>query len=766
MMRSRFRLFRAIVAGLVTAALTLAQTPATAPPTAVQTAPPAAPASAAAQPPAQTAPAQTAPAQTAPVTIPGALNLNNASLTEVIDVLARDLHINYILDPRVKGSVTVNTYGEIRAVDMRNLLETILRMNNFSMVQVGNIYRIVPAADASRLPIGPQSGAKDFPEDERMMLNLVFLKYVTSAEMAKLLEPFIGEGAKLVAYDPANLLIIQDNARNMKRTVDLINMFDSQTLAGQRVQTYSLTNARPTDMAKDLDRIFKAYAFSEKTSAVRFLPLDRIGTLLALAPNAGTFEEVDRWVKQLDVPVKLSAGGSGNHVYRLKFGRAEVLGQVVSQLYGLPTSQFGGGGVSGAYPQGFGAAFRNSGVGTGVNGGFSSPGMNSGAYGSGGFGNGGYGGGAYGNGAYANTGGQYGQPNGFSNAQPAAPAASPFGPVASANAPAGATTAAGAVPGVTPDQTGTFLGANPQNAPAGAPRIVPNPVDNTLLVQGTADQWEQISSLLQQLDIAPRQVLIEAKIFEVDLTGDFAAGVEAYLQRRSNANRQLTGSSNFGFNPGLILTAGTLVGHSRELLGMVTAQESNGRTKVISAPSVIATDSIPAAITVGDDVPTLTGQAVDPGITSGGTSQFTQSISARSTGVSLNVLARVNASGVVTMVIDQSVSAPQPNTSSSIQSPSFSHRDVSTQVTVEDGDTIAIGGIISEHYTVGTSGIPGLSRIPGLGTLFGNRNTHKDRTELIVFLTPKVIYDTTQVAEATEEIKSRLKGLTKIMKDN
>ena len=764
-MAFRLRSFPFAVAVLFSAAVCVAQTPAT--PAPGQTATPGAQTPAAvpaAQPPANTAPAQTTPAAPAgpAVTVPGALNLTNASLTEVIDILARDLHINYILDPKVKGSVTINTYGEIRAVDMRNLLETILRMNNFSMVQVGNIYRIVPAVDTARLPITPQANSKDLPDDERMVLNLVFLKYVTSAEMAKLLEPFIGEGSKMIAYDPANLLIIQDNARNMKRTVDLINMFDSQTLAGQRVQTYSLTNARASDMAKDLDRIFKAYAFSEKNSAVRFLPLDRIGTLVALAPNAGTFEEVDRWVKKLDVPVKLAAGGTGNHVYRLKFGRAEIIGSVIAQLYGISSGQFGGG--VGAYPQGFGAAFRNSGVGNGVNGGFGGGGFGGGynnGYGNNGYGNNSFGNGAYGNpygnsGGFANGGGLYGAQGGVNPA--AAPSASPF-----ATAAAGTTTT-GTATGTT-DQTGTYLGASPLSPPVGAPHIVPNPVDNTLLVQSTADQWEQISGLLNELDIAPRQVLIEAKIFEVDLTGDFAAGVEAYLQRKSGANRQLTGSSNFNFNPGLVLTAGTLVGHSRELLSMVTAQESNGRTKVISAPSVIATDSIPASITVGDDVPTLTGQAVDPGITSGGTSQFTQSINSRSTGVSLNVLARVNASGVVTMVIDQSVSAPQANKFSTIQSPAFSHRDVSTQVTVEDGDTIAIGGIISENYTVGTSGIPYLSRIPGLGTIFGNRSTHKDRTELIVFLTPKVIYDTTQVAEATEEIKTKLKGLTKIMKD-
>jgi type II secretory pathway component HofQ len=102
-------------------------------------------------------------------------NLTNASLTEVIDILARNLRINYILDPKVQGKVTINTYGDLKAVDVRNLLETILRMNGFTMVQVGNIYRIVPSADASRLPISPQTDAKDFGETEQATLDLIFL---------------------------------------------------------------------------------------------------------------------------------------------------------------------------------------------------------------------------------------------------------------------------------------------------------------------------------------------------------------------------------------------------------------------------------------------------------------------------------------------------------------------------------------------------------------------------------------------------------------
>jgi len=161
----------------------------------------------------------------------------------------------------------------------------------------------------------------------------------------------------------------------------------------------------------------------------------------------------------------------------------------------------------------------------------------------------------------------------------------------------------------------------------------------------------------------------------------------------------------------------------------------------------------------------LTSQAVAGGVQQGGSSVFTNTVSNRSTGVTLNIMARVNSSGVVTLTVDQDVSAPQGNTTSNINSPSFSRRTFSTQVTVQDGDTIAVGGFIGETNTDDSSGVPLLHRIPLLGAAFGSKSTGKSRTELIIFITPRVIYDTNQIQDATDEIKNNLKRIQKIMRD-
>jgi general secretion pathway protein D len=323
-------------------------------------------------------------------------------------------------------------------------------------------------------------------------------------------------------------------------------------------------------------------------------------------------------------------------------------------------------------------------------------------------------------------------------------------------------------------QTGQYLGDGMAGGQGNqrVPHVIPNPFDNTILIQGTPQEYGQILGLLRQLDIPPRQVLIDAKIYEVDLTGAFAAGVTAFLEKRDSGTGTGTGTSTAGriLNVasgagGIALTTGALVLRSHELLAAITASETKSHTRVISAPSIIATDSIAASLNVGDSVPTLTSQAVT-GVQSSGSSLFSNTVSTVSSGVTLDILARINSSGIVTMIINQTVSSPQPvSASSAIQSPSFSNRSFQTQVTVQDGDMVAIAGIIQENNLQSSAGVPFLNRLPGIGALFGGKTITKDRTELVVFLTPRVIYDTNQMVEATDEIRSNMKRVQRLSKE-
>ncbi len=681
--------------------------------------------------------------------------VSGVTLSEMIDTLAKEMKINYILDPRIKGSVIIYTYGEVKPVDLMQLMETILRVNGAAMVKVGELYRIVPINSVSNLPLEPMVNAdpKTIPDDERMVLDLIFLKYATAAELGALIKPFLGEGAVIQSYEPANLIIIEDNSRSMKRTMGLINLFDADTFAGQRVRLFDVESSRPSDLVKELESVFKAYALSEKGGSVKFIAVDRINTLIAVAPNPGIFVEVANWIEKLDVPVKNAAGGVNNYVYRLKYGSAPTVAMAIMALYTgnfqalANLAMMTGGGMMGGGMMGggmMGGGMMGGGMMGNMGGAYG--GMGGGAYGGGVYGGGAYGGGAYGSGAYGS--GAYGGGVGGLGVNSLGGSLPPVSTQAG-----GANPAAGAG-GV--GQTGQYLGAATGPSGARIPHVIPNPFDNTLLVQATSQEWEQINNLLRQLDVPPRQVLIDAKIYELDLTGAFSAGVQSYLDAKNTGpvSRVLNVASG---GSGLTLSTGALILRSSELLGVLSMAESQSLARVISAPSIIATDSIPAMMNVGQDVPVLTSSGVAV------TGSSFNSVSSRSTGVTLNITARVNSSGVVTMMVDQDVSEPQGNSTSTIDSPSFSQRSFTTQVTVQDGDTVAIGGFIGETRTNDSTGVPLLHRIPILGAAFGSKSTSKSRTELIIFLTPRVIYDTNQVQEATDEIKSNLKRIQKMM---
>jgi general secretion pathway protein D len=729
-----------------------------------------------------TTPAQPPRPATAP-TIYGGLALNNASLTEVIDLLAQKLKINYILDPRVKGGVILNTYGETKDIDTRSLLETILRINGFGMVKQGELYRIVPLSDISHLPIPPErkTDPDQISEDDQTMLNLVFLKYVLADELAKVLEPFQGENARMYVYAPANLLLMLDSRRSMRRSMELVAMFDSDQLANERVHLFTLKNGRPSDVARELENISKAVALSDKNSPIKFLPIDRINTIIAVAPNPGAFTEVQKWLDKLDVPIRASAGGIKDYVYKVHYGDAISMACSIQALYGQ---------LYGGFSPGFGAGqnailacigttgvnnstYGGGGFGAGVGGAYGA-GAGGGAYGGGG--GGGYGGaygaygggGAYGSAGYGNAG--YGNGNGYGgNPNAYGAAGTPFSNPAGSAVP-GAAGATG-----TGDLTGTYLG----NAPVGfaavrRPRVVANPINNTLLIQATQQEYEDLQQLIKELDIPPRQVLIEAKIYSVDLNRSTSTDISGALQTLGTTASTtapttatlLAGLANGfgGLGGGSGISAAMVVGKSRELLGTVSLLESESKAKVLSSPSIIATDSIPASINVGTTVPTLQGS-----ITSAIGGAVTNSIGSASTGIGLTILARVSPSGIVTMVINQNVSDPEAttvqNAGSSIASPSFGTKSIQTQVTVQDGDTIAIGGMIQESTTSSLSGLPLLDRIPVLGGLFGSRSYSKERTELIMFLTPHVIFDSNQLLDASDELKDQIKVLRKDVKE-
>jgi general secretion pathway protein D len=315
-------------------------------------------------------------------------------------------------------------------------------------------------------------------------------------------------------------------------------------------------------------------------------------------------------------------------------------------------------------------------------------------------------------------------------------------------------------------------GEGTATAPEKRLRIVTDAVSNSIIVQGTAQEYADIAKTLEKLDVLPRQVMIEARVYEVTLTGDLSFGLTYALQQRGTAATNKNGATPTGlqFSGGnsagsLALSAGGVIGYTRELMAFLNASENRSRVRTLSAPTVLAIDSTDARIQVGQSVPVLTSQGLALGGQIAGNSLFTSTVSNQDTGIILSVTPRITSTGLVSLTISQEITDEVPAAAGAgIQSPSFSKRSVSTKAVAQDGQTIALAGLIKYNYNKTVSRIPLLGDIPYLGVLFGSTSYNTTEQELIVLLTPHVIATLPAANAATRELRDKLKDLRREFK--
>jgi general secretion pathway protein D len=279
-------------------------------------------------------------------------------------------------------------------------------------------------------------------------------------------------------------------------------------------------------------------------------------------------------------------------------------------------------------------------------------------------------------------------------------------------------------------------------------RLVVDDVNNSLIIQATAADYANISETIKKMDVLPRQAIIDARIFEVDLTDAFRFGVNAVLQARTGDPRYTEGAISAA-DGALSASTFAFVGNSREILMNLEALRAKTKVRILEAPSVLALDGTPATIVVGAEIP-YPGTSFTPSV--GGT---TTSVQYRNTGVSLIVVPYISASGSVTMDIVQEVSSPGAETPTG---PSFTKASVQTTLSVKDGETAAIAGLIRDAETFSRSGVPFFSEIPILGAFFGKTARDKNRTELIILITPHVIRTPEELRDMSQDLKDSLRN--------
>jgi len=276
---------------------------------------------------------------------------------------------------------------------------------------------------------------------------------------------------------------------------------------------------------------------------------------------------------------------------------------------------------------------------------------------------------------------------------------------------------------------------------------------NLLLIMATPAQYKTLLTYLKKLDVPPRQVLIEAMIAELTLSDELKYGFEWFIK-----NKMFEGNYTLGTTFGVPTAPGltyTFLSETERLKVIINALATKNLVNILSTPRLMVLDNEEAVIQVGTDVPVITGQ-VTTAEAAGATTGVVQSIQYRSTGVILRVKPTINTKGLLTLNITQEVSEMGSNPPG-VSSPTILVRKISTNVVAQSGQSIVLGGLISETQSTSESKVPFLGDIPVLGELFKSKSKEKRKTELIVILTPKIVSTMEEVSRITEDLKKELK---------
>ena len=289
-------------------------------------------------------------------------------------------------------------------------------------------------------------------------------------------------------------------------------------------------------------------------------------------------------------------------------------------------------------------------------------------------------------------------------------------------------------------------------------RVVADEENNALMIYATGKQYKIILAALEKLDIVATQIIIEASILEVTLTDELRYGLEWTFKNGLGSDYDGVGLlANSADGPAAVIPgfSYTVTNSIGDISAVLNALSKESLVNIISTPSVMVLDNHEAYIHVGQQIPVIDQQSTSD---ASDTSRITQSITYRDTGVKLTVRPSVNAGGLVTMDVAQSVTdVGDPDIPTGQRS--FLERNIVSRVAVRSEESVVLGGLIRENASSGSSGLPWLHKIPVVGGLFGTVADTDTRTELLVIITPRALYNAEELREASEEMRSRIRDL-------
>ena len=642
-----------------------------------------------------------------PVTIEGAgpsstgdgydLSFENAPVTTVAKVILGDiLGAGYIIDPRVQGTVTLSSGRPVAKSDVLYVLESALRVSNVALVHDTNGYRLVPANEAIA------NGRLDVSADGRLPqpgygVSVVPLRYVAASTITKLLENFATKQGAIRVDTARNMLVIQGTGPERRMAVETVLNFDTDWMRDQTVGIFPVHHSAPEPIISEIEKIMDTGDGGLNQNLIKLQPIARLNAILVATNKPALLKTAQNWISRLD---NSEISSTGVKVYRVRYGEARHLAQILNDMFG---------GVSSGTIDSAANQIAPGGGLTTTSSGSEPPAMTP---------------------AERLTGGpppsrQQGTDNSAAGA----------GSRALSNPRAGAPGSGPILPGI---------------------RITADVTNNSLLIYANEENYRIIEGALRQIDRPQLQVAFDATIAEVTLNDSLTYGVQFFLKSTNvgaptdtgSALNTIGGSVLSRVLPGFNL----LIGSEKTPQVILDALHGVTDVKILSNPSLVVVDNGVATLQVGDQVPITTGTAT----VLSANNAIVNTINYQNTGIILRVVPRVGFNNTVRLDVEQETSSPS---SSNTLTPTISQRKVKSTLTVADGQTVLLAGLISETQDKSRDGIPLLDQLPGyLGDAFSHQNKTTRRTELIIFIRPQIIRDAIDAHLVAEELRAKLKS--------
>jgi general secretion pathway protein D len=654
------------------------------------------------------------------------LNFDNAEIETVIHAASEIVGFNYVLAPDVRGKVTVQTSGRIAAEDVFGVLLAILEVQGFTAVKSGSLYKIVRIEGARERAVPTVIGMRADPSrtTDEVITQIVPLRYSNAADLSALLRPLVSARGTLIAHRETNILAITDSASNVRRLLDIVRLVDVE-VALDELQIIPIRFADAADLATILNQLFSTGRLRPVTPGGPAAPLvpapapTAPGTLQPPTAPTGTAPGTGGVTER--VPLIVAERRSNSLIVHARRHELETVRRLIDQL---DINIYSGRRVFIYYAENAKAkdlaATLNA---------------------------------IYGARETVTTAAPALPSTPRAPGQPPPPPPPPPPPTAGPGGPIGGT-----------------RGLGSDGLVEGEVRFIADETTNAIIVTTFPRNWAEIETTIKQLDRMPRQVLIEVLVAEITLTNEFRFGVDWALrtpiraaQQSINPDTPTITSPSTSIPPAvaLALPSGGLTGFAfaaGEFFAMLNTLAQDNRVNVLSSPHVMTTENKKAVINVSDSIPIVTSQQVPIGGTTTQTATNTtsvvgtQSVEYRDAGVILTVTPRIGEKGTVALDVKQEVNdigAAEPPTGSR----RIIKREAETSVVLVNNQTLVLGGLIRERTSIEDRGIPFLKDIPVLGYFFGAKVRARDKTELLIVITPRVIGTPLDAARVTEELR-------------